>query len=100
MKTIKENPDLVKRSRNIGTVEKPFFIDDEREIPVILNDSENIKLLNLYLNTQRWGLPSGRGWANEPAWVMEILNAFMDIELEYGQGTTNNRIDSRSKRSY
>ena len=45
-------------------------------------------MINLYVRTKRWGLPFGGGWIEQPAWVMDIIDALEEIEIEYGKRTT------------
>lgn len=85
---LKNKADFRHRERNIGTVQKPFFIWED-EIPSILHDREIINMINLYVRTKRWGLPFGGGWASQPFWVIEILDALEEAEIEYGKRTIN-----------
>jgi hypothetical protein len=38
------------------------------------------RALRLYSDIKQYGLPQGRGWANEPASVMELVKLF-DAEI-------------------
>lgn len=75
------------KEKNIGTVEEPYFVFED-EIPELINNRENIKIINMYIRSKRWGLPFMGGWANQPAWIMDIFDSLDDIEAKYGQRTT------------
>ena len=38
-----------------------------------LNKAEAIRHIDFYTTSKRWGLPSGRGWANETQFCMKML---------------------------
>lgn len=77
------------RDRNIGTVDHPYFVKED-EIPVLLNDREIIRKINMYIRSKKWGLPFGGGWMNQPAWIIEIFDTLDNIEAIHGQRTVNN----------
>ena len=50
-----------------------------REVASYINDPFFIYILGVYNYTKLWGLPNGRGWANEPVDILEGITA---LELE------------------
>jgi len=54
---------------------------NRKDIPMIMGDIDNQLAFNMWANTKRWGMPSGKGWAYEPAWVLDILNTLEDLDL-------------------
>ena len=68
--------------QNIGTLEYPLYIK-KSELKKILEDSEMVWALNLWVRTKRWGLPYAGGWAEQPAWVMDILDAIEEADIIY-----------------
>ena len=83
-----KNNVLRHRERNIGSVENPYFIMEDK-LPEILNDREVRKKINMYVISKKWGLPFAGGWMEQPAWIMEIFNTLDNIEIKHGQRTTN-----------
>ncbi len=86
---IKKLPEIKHRDRNIGTVDNPYFVMED-EIPELLGDREITRKINMYVRSKKWGLPFAGGWANQPAWIMEVFDALDDIEVLYGQRKANN----------
>lgn len=40
----------------------------------LLEDRELINLINMYYNTKNMGLPFTGGWAEQPFWVVHVMN--------------------------
>lgn len=76
------------REVNIGTSEHPCYIYTD-EIEGYLKDGDVINAINLYVRTKRWGLPFSGGWAEQPHWMLQIIDILEQIEIEYGQRNTN-----------
>ena len=56
------------------------------EIRKRLSDIDSLGAVNLYARTKRWGLPFSGGWAEQPAWVLHILDTLEQIEIEHAAG--------------
>ena len=84
---IKKGINLVHKERNINTVQDPFFVWEDK-IPEYLRDKETISYINMYARTKRWGLPFGGGWANNPKWIIDILDILSEMEIKYGKRKT------------
>jgi hypothetical protein len=75
------------REVNIGTEQHPRFVWTD-EIERYLKDGEIINAINLYVRTKRWGLPFNGGWAEQPYWMLQTIDALEQVEIEHGQRTT------------
>jgi len=73
---------------NIGLNNENMFYIWEDEISGMLNDRDNIKAINMYIRSKKWGLPFGGGWADQPAWIMDVFDWLEDAEVRYGKRTT------------
>jgi hypothetical protein len=61
------------------------WLDD---IEGYLKDYDIVNAINLYARTKRWGLPFAGGWAEQPYWMLQVLDTLEQIEIEYGERTT------------
>jgi hypothetical protein len=55
----------------------------ESEVRKIIKDNTVTAALNMWSKTKRWGLPFAGGWAEQPAWVMDILDAAEECDLKF-----------------
>jgi hypothetical protein len=76
-------PAIQNRDRNIGTVDKPYFVK-ENEILELLHDQDLTRKINMYIRSKKWGLPLGPGWMLQPAWIIEVFDILDNIEALYG----------------
>ena len=86
---VKKGIRISDREKNIGDTNNPYFVRVDK-IPEYLQDRETVQYINMYIRTKRWGLPFDGGWADQPVWIMDILDILEEMDIKYGQRTTNN----------
>ena len=52
-----------------------------------MKDHDIVNAINLYARTKRWGLPFSGGWAEQPLWMLQVLDTLEQIEIDYGERT-------------
>jgi len=84
---------------NVGTIKEPFFVSPD-EATEAIKDYEIINFFNIWTNTKRWGLPFTGGWAQQPGWVIEVLNIIETEWLKHGERKIRDRAGNGSQTSY